>query len=244
MSIAESSRKFYNYVGALITQYGNNIPKLIDDSNKQIFSLRRKQTNYFKSLPLNKITTGRFYLINYDFNGSKLYCPIFAIDYRVSDKNKPNLYAINLDYLPFDYKRIYFGKLSEMYSQIFDGNDDSTDVFSENSLPVDFESIYNSLKNNGSFHFSISAFDIKKITECYLVSTNILHVLIFCHMRNVNIALMKETMKQYEDGTDKHTKLKKNIEELEKLGDGYDKDIIGYYKRLKQIESNYKLFDN
>ena len=237
-------KKFVHYVNALCNEYGNNLQLLVNDSNKQIFSMRKKQTPYFKSLPLNKILTGRFYLINYNFNGNNLYCPIFTIDYRVSTNNKPNIYAINLDYLPYDYKKLYFGKICENYKQIIESNNDQDDVMEEDSLPVNFEGIYNSLKGNGGFDFAISAFDITKINECFIASTNILHVLMFVHMRKINIALMKQNMENYQMDDIKLTKLKYTVEELQKMEEGYENDVKTYYKRLKQLENNYKLFDN
>ena len=61
-------------------------------------------------------------------------------------------------------------------------------------------------------------------------------------MRTVNIALMKDNMKNYEDNHEKSIKLKDTITKLEEMKESYDNDVKGYYKRLKQIESNYKLF--
>lgn len=194
--IKEQGKKFINYVDQLKNTFGD-LTSLIDETNIEIFRLRRNQTKEFKQINLNKIQIGRFYLISYNFNGNILYCPILSIDYRVSG-NKHILYAINLDYLPFQYKRLYFNKMYNTFEQIFNGNEDSDDVLLEDSLPLNFENVYNSLKDNGKFHYAISAFDITKIKECYLISTNLMYLTINMHMRKLNVALMKETMKNYE----------------------------------------------
>lgn len=38
--------------------------------------------------------------------------------------------------------------------------------------------------------------------------------------------------------------MKYSITEMEKMSESYDTDVAGYYKKLKQLESNYKLFEN
>ena len=242
--IESINKKFDYYVEALRGQFGNSLDSLVDASNKELFSMRRSQTDYFRTVSHDKINIGRFYLINYNYNGNTVYCPILAIDYRVSENNKHNLYAVNLDYLPFDYKYAYFNSMYNSYNSIFEKNIDAKTVLEETPLPVNFGVIFNSLKSAGGYEFAITAFDINKITECSLVSTNVLYLLIHTHMRKVNIALMKENMKNYENNHDKVIKLKNTIIELEKITDSYDTDVKEYYKRLKQIESNYKLFQN
>lgn len=240
--IESNDKRFMNYVSALRGQFNKNLDLLVKESNKELFSMRRNQNDNFKSININKINTGRFYLINYNYNGNNVYCPIFSIDYRISTNNKHNLFAVNLDYLPFEYKSMFFNNIYNNYSSIFDNNSDSKNVIEEKSLPINFELMFNLLKNGGGYEYAITAFDINKINECFLISTNILYVLIHCHMRSVNIALMKETMKNYEQGDDKFSKLKETISELEKMSESYDTDMKQYYKRLKQIENNYKLF--
>lgn len=240
--LEEKGKVFSYYIDALRGQFGD-MTSLVDACTKELFTMRSKQSQQFKRIPLNKIQIGRFYLINYNFNGSKLFCPIMSIDYRVSN-NKHILYAINLDYLPFDYKKIFFNKMSNNFEQMFSGNADTEDVLNEDSLPINFEGIYNALKDNGNFHYAISAFDILKIEECTMVSTNLLYILIHCHARKVNIALMKENMKNYENDKFIEDKLKYTIKELEDMEESFDTDVIGYYKKLKQLENNYKLFKN
>ena len=63
-------------------------------------------------------------------------------------------------------------------------------------------------------------------------------------MRKINIALMKQNMENYQMDEIKSNKLKYTIEELEKMEEDYNDDVKQYYKRLKQLENNYKLFEN
>ena len=241
--LKEKDKKFEYYVRALRGKFGNDLPSLIHESNKEIFLMRKNPTSWFTGCPLNDIKVGKFYLINYNFNGNKLYCPIFAIDYRVTDNNKHVIYAVNLDYLPFDYKMIYFNKLSIVYSQIFDKNNESNGVMEETPLPVKFETVYKTLEKNGGYHYSISAFDITKINECFVVSTSLMYLLIHVHMRPVNIALMKQLMEEYQEGSETKEKLKNLLNNLDESVKTYEEDVQSYYKKLRNIENNYKLFE-
>jgi len=242
--IEENGMSYEYYVEALRGQYGGDLGKLVFDCNKEVFAARKKQTPWFQSISLNNIQTGRFYLINYYYNGNKVFCPIFAIDYRVSEHNKHNLYAINLDYLPFDYKMVYFNKLYYLAQGIFEKNADVADVTKENRIPVNFEIMYKSLETNGGFNFAITAFDIQKITECYIVSTNLMYLITNVHMRPVNVALMKEMAQNYDEGTEPKMRLEKLLNEMDNMEETYDTDVKDYYKKLRQLETNYKLFDD
>jgi len=245
MSILNQERGhvFEYYVDALRGQFGNNLPQLIHESNKEVFRMRKKPNDNFMPVSLNKIQVGKFYLINYEFNGNKLFCPIFVIDYRITDKNNPVIYAINLDYLPFEYKKIYFNKMYNMVSQTFEYNSDAKNFMTEKPIKVNFEMIYNSLKSNGGFNFAISAFNLSKVNECYGVSTDLMYVMIHVHMRTINIALMKELSLRYENGSEEEEKLNKLISDLEQLIESYDTDVLSYYKKLRNIETNYKMFE-
>ncbi len=240
----EPGHPFDYYVRALRGQYNNNLQKLIEDCNKEIFFMRRNQTSWFMSVPHAKLQVGKFYLINYDFNGNKLYCPIFTIDYRLKESGKHVIYAINLDYLPFDYKVLYFNKLQDLTKQLFEFNADAPDFMREKAIPINFEQIYNTLKDNGDYNYAISAFDVTKLTEIFGVSTNLMYLMIHVHLRPVNVALMKTLMESYEKGTEEREKLEKIISELDNVYETYEEDVQNYYKKLKSIEANYKLFEN
>lgn len=240
----EKGKSFEYYVKSLRTKYGNDLKTLIYESNKDIFLLRRTPNNWFMNVPLSNLQVGKFYIILYDFNGNKLYCPIFTIDYRVTENNKHVLYAMNLDYLPFDYKLLYFSKMYENFSNIFESNKDSDNFISESPLPVSFEKIYKTLETNGKFNYCISAFDILKIKECWGVSTNYMYIMIHVHMRPVNISLMKKLSEQYDDISKERIKLTNIINNLDDAIETYEQDVQSYYKKLRNIENNYKLFED
>jgi hypothetical protein len=242
--IKEKGKRYQYYVQALRGQFGGDLPSLIFECNKELFWARKEQTDWFQSCPIDKIQVGRFYLINYYYNGNKVFCPIFTIDYRVSPHNKHNIYAINLDYLPFDFKMVYFNNLYNITEDIFEFNQDARDVFKEKRIPVNFEMMYKSLENNGGFNFAITAFDLNKILECYLVSTNLMYIITNVHMRPVNVALMKELAEQYDEGLEPKIRLEKLLNEMEEMSESYDTDVKDYYKKLRQLENNYKLFDD
>lgn len=241
--IEQPGYTFSHYVRALRGQFGNDLPSLIMACNRDMFGFRRSPTPWFMNIAHNRIQVGKFYFINYDFNGNKLYCPIFTIDYRVKESGKHVIYAINLDYLPFEYKLLYFDKLYNLANNIFSFNKDAQDFTQEQPIPVNFEQIYRTLKDNGDFNYAISAFDITKIVELYGVSTNLMYIMIHVHMRPVNIALMKELMQRYEEGAEERMKLGNLIDKLEEMQETYEEDVQTYYKKLRNLENNYKLFD-
>ena len=215
--INEPGHPFDYYVRALRGQFGNDLGLLIQASNREVFQLRKVPTVWFMNIAHNKLQIGKFYIVCYNFNGNQLYCPIFSIDYRVKESGKHVLYAINLDYLPFDYKMLYFNQLNLIYEQLFASNGDSPDFMQETPLPVNFEQIYNTLKNNGGYNFAISAFDITKITEIFGVSTNLMYLIIHVHMRTINVELMKGLMEKYEKGTEERDQHEKLVGELSEM---------------------------
>lgn len=241
--LKEKGKTFEYYVRALRKQYGN-LTALIFDCNKELFNLRRTNSPQFQKITPDKIQVGNFYHICYDYNSNKLYCPIWVIDYRVLESNKHVIYTVNLDYLPFDYKLLYFSNLYNKAESIFNYNDDAKEFTAEKPIPVKFQPIYDSLKNNGGYNFAITAFDLTKIKECYGVSTSLLYVLIHTHMRPVNVKLMKDLMNSYQEDSEQNKKLKKLITNLDDIVETYDNDIKSYYEKLKAFESNYKLFED
>jgi hypothetical protein len=242
--IQETGKRYEYYVRALRGQFGGDLASMIFECNKEVFWARKNQTPWFQSIAKNNIQTGRFYLINYYYNGNKVFCPIFAIDYRVSTHNKHNLYAINLDYLPFDYKMLYFNTLYNNAIDIFESNADENNVMNEKRIPVNFETIYRTLEKNGGYNFAITAFDINKILEIYIVSTNLMYLITNVHMRPVNVTLMKELSQQYDEGLEPKIRLDKLLSEMDDMTESYDNDVKDYYKKLRSLENNYKLFDD
>lgn len=246
---------FAIYCSGLIGQYNNNMKKLVDDSTNIIFNKIINPSNQVKKTINNEILIGKFYLIKYDYNGNKLWCPILVIDDRYNTQfQKRIIYALNLDYLPFKYKIIYFDKLLNIFSSIYQKNiniiDNENDVNSELPFKINFESIYKTLKDNGGFNYAITAFDYNKIVgvndgngEIYGISNTILSRFIFLNTKIINGRMMMEILKDNNIEKNKD-KIKEILKNYEKTIFQYDNDVKEYYQKLKLLENSYKLHDN
>jgi hypothetical protein len=247
---------FGDYCKALMGQYNDNIKRLVEDSTEMVFKLVIKTSNLQIRRVINStIVKGKFYMIQYNYNGNKLWCPIFVIDDRMSPElQKRIIYAINLDYLPYKYKIIYFDKLFKMFSNVIEknklNNNNGNSVNNETPMKVNFESIYTSLKNNGGFNYCITAFDYSKIVgmdkgdpQIYGVSTTILPRFIFINTKIINKRIMMDMLKDSEIEREKE-KMRELLMAYEKTIFDYDNDVKEYYEQLKLLESHYKIYEN
>ena len=55
--IEEKGKRYEYYVQALRGQFGGDLATLIFETNKEVFLARKNQTDWFQSLPHNKIQT-------------------------------------------------------------------------------------------------------------------------------------------------------------------------------------------
>jgi hypothetical protein len=241
--------KFQDYCGKLFGQYNNDIVKITKESTERIFYLIKNQNNEIKYS--KKLTIGKFYLIKYDFNDNKLWCPIFLIDDRYKpDIQKRILYAINLDYLPYAYRILFFDILFDSFRSIVEYNENDN-IDEEKPFPINFEEIYNLLKKNGDYEYTITAFDYLKIDgiikgspKIFSISTNFVPRFVFINTKIVNLKIMKD-LSIILDNYNIKNKLNNLIEEFEKIKENIDvNDQKEYYKKLKNLESKYKLFEN
>lgn len=245
---------FASYCNALLGQYNNSLKRLVEDSTEMIFNLvlRNPSLQVRKSKNIEK---GKFYLIQYNYNGNRLWCPIFVIDDRYSTElQKRIIYAMNLDYLPYKYKGMYFDKLFKVFAEIVEknkiNNDNGNSVNGELAFKVNFESVYNSLKNNGDFNYCITAFDFSKIVgfekgdiEIFGISTTIVHRLIFIDTKIINKRIMMDAMKESDIEREK-TKLAEILAAYEKTAFDYENDVKEYYEQLRLLENHYKIYEN
>ena len=235
--------RFSERARALIGQYNDDIVLLREDSTTELFTKAfRKPTSQIKPTNIKKLRKGAFFIIKYNYNGNKLWCPIMSIEYKVI-KNKNILYAINFDYLPYEYKIFFVNLLEKGNNKIFDKNVDIDDVLEEKTIPsTNFENVYKLLKNNGGKEYSITAFDILKIEKVYAVSTTILHRFIFLSTKYINGRLMLEKLKEVDD-IELKEKMEDKIRRYEELDKIYEEDVDRYYRSLKNFEQNLKLYD-
>jgi len=109
---------FTEEVRALYGQYNQNIKVIRNESTVELFTyILRDPNNQVRGTTINNMQIGKFYIINYNYNGNKLWCPILTIP-PVPNKNengilerqlklvnnKNVLFAVNFDYLPIMYK--------------------------------------------------------------------------------------------------------------------------------------------
>lgn len=252
----KANETFTSYCQGLIGEFRGNMKSLVVDSTELIFSFLKNNTLEFrKSYPEGTIIIGKFYLIRYNYNGNKLWCPIFVIDDRYNTElQKRIIYSINLDYLPYKYKIAYFDKMFKMFQSVITknikNNDNGRSVNEELPLKVNFESVYRSLKNNGGFNFCITGFDYSKIVgldkgdpQIYTVSTSLIPRFIFIDTKIANNRIMMDALKDSDIEKEKE-KLKEILNLYESVVKDYDNDIKEYYQKLKLIESKYKIYEN
>lgn len=250
------AESFATYCRSLIGQYNDNMKRLVEESTEMIFNLVMKNPNLQIRRTINgEIRIGKFYIIKYNYNGNKLWCPILVIDDRYNTELKKRIiYAINFDYLPYRYKIIYIDKLFKMFSSIIEknklNNDNGNNVNDEIPIKINFESIYRTLKDNGDFNYCITAYDYTKIVgvevgdvQIYGVSTTIMSRFIFINTKIVNQRIMMEALKNSEIEREKE-KLKELLELYKKTIFDYNNDVKEYYEQLKLIENHYKIYDN
>lgn len=251
----KGSESLATYCQALMGQYNGNLKRLVNDSTDMIFNKIKNPTLELRLSFNNNINIGKFYLIKYNYNGNKLWCPIFVIDDRYNaELQKRIIYAVNFDYMPYRYKIAYMDNIFKMFKSVIEKNkkinENGEDVNKEIPLKVNFESIYKSLKNNGGMNFAITGFDFMKIVgvdkgqgEIYGVSLGIIPRFLFIDTKIVNGRIMMEAIKDSEIDKEKE-KLSEILNMYDKVLKDYDNDIKEYYQKLKLIESHYKLYEN
>lgn len=240
---------FSEYCTALLGQYNNNLKNIIYDSTEMFLKLTKNPTHEFKKT--KDISNGKFYLIRYSYNGLPIWCPIFVIDQRYnSDTRKRIIYSINIDYLEYKYKILFFDllyyKQSEIVNKNIKLNDNEIKSIDESPFFVNFEYMYKLLKNNGEKHYSITAYDFNKIyglnngdPNIYCVSTVIIPRFIFLDPKIINSKVIQNMIIK-ENDIIKRRKLLELIEEMDNILKEYENDIDEYYKRIKLLENKYK----
>jgi len=230
---------FEQYVFGEIGFHGS-IQKYINDISKQLFELKRTPNlTEIMQVNLKKVVPHRFYLIEYNYNGNKIWCPILALDYKVIE-NKNILYAVNLEYLPPLFKIKYFNLLFSRMKQELTKIVDVDKLVEEKSLPINFDLIYNTLKNNGKMNYAVTAYDYLKINKAYLVSAKISNKLIMCDMKKFNSESMKDLFNKLPSSKERDT-LEDIIKIHDELIEEYQENSIEYHKKVASFEKHLKL---
>jgi len=231
---------FENYLYGSLGLESGSMQKFIYDKTNKLFELKRSPNfTEIENVSLNRVIPNHFYLIRYNYNGNKIWCPILALDYKVHN-NKNILYAINLEYLPPRYKIKYFNLLFSKISTQLEKISEANKLVEERTLPLSFEYIYKTLKSNGNMNYALTAYDYEKIVDSYLISIKIAPEIIMCDPKRYNSKSMKELFINL-PSSDEKSHLKEIIEEFDELVDKYQEDSIGYHKQVANFEKSLKL---
>ena len=250
--------KFSEEIRALYGKYEQNIKEIKNDSTVELFTYILKQPNIqVRPTSVSNMKIGKFYIIKYNYNGNKLWCPILTI-LPVPNKNesgilekqlkisgtKKIIYAVNFDYLPLKYKINLIETIINNNKDIYEKNKDKItggrNVLEESNFNVNW--IYKFLKANGNKNYAITAYDITKIEKIHEVSSTILQRFIFLDTYYINNRLMYDTLESISNENlriDFSEKIK-IYEEILKI---YDKDVEAFYKTLRNFEKNLKLIN-
>lgn len=250
---------FTEEVRAFFELYNKNIKVLRDESTLLLFTYILKDPNkQVRATNLRNVQIGKFYIIRYNFNGNKLWCPILTIppvpnknEEGILEKqlkiinNKNILYAINFDYLPIRYKAFLIESIIDNNRDRYDKNDDRIanggNVKEEFNFNVTW--IYRFLKINSNKTYAITAYDTSKIDKVFEVSSTILHRFIFLDTYYINNRLMYDTLSavQNEKLRGEFSNKIKIYEDILKM---YESDSEAFFKSLRSFEKNLKLVDN
>jgi len=250
--------KFTEEVRALFRQYAQNIKVIRTESTLEMFTyILRKPNNQVHATNLKNVQIGKFYIIKYNFNGNKLWCPILTIQ-PLKNKNEKGilerqlkiindkgvLYAVNFDYLPLKYKAFLIESIIDVNKDKYEKNENKISVGGKVKEEFNFNvnGIYNFLKKNGNKGYCITAYDISKIEKIFEISSTILQRFVFVDTYYINNRLMYDTLYniQNEKLKGEFSEKIKTFEEILKM---YEKDVENFYKALRNFEQNLKLFE-
>ena len=242
-------KNFKELIYGNLDMYNGNLTKMITDFTETIVKSRKSPNGTdSKSCNAKHILNGgtKFYIIEYNYNGNRILCPIMSLEFKIHDTNKVILYALQLEYLPPKYKMDLFSKLFDFSEtkKIFDLNSVNTDCVNEKGLPIASEAFYNILKTNGNMVFAITAFDASKIISVTSISTKLAKQMILCDLKKYNVISMTNALKNNDLAFNDNEKqrLREIIDQYINLIKEYKHDSIEYHKKLSGFERNLKLF--
>ena len=206
---------------------------------------------------MKKVQIGKFYIIKYNFNGNKLWCPILTIPPLPNKnekgilerqlkvvKDKNILFAVNFDYLPIKYKAFLIETIIKINQLSYEKNSDKISSGGKVKEELNFKVnwIYRFLKMYGKKNYAITAFDVLKIEKVFEVSSTILQRFVFLDTYYINRRMMYDTLNniQNEKLKNEFSNKIKTFEEILKL---YENDIEEFYKSLRNFEKSLKLIE-
>lgn len=235
---------FESYMVGLMSFYNNSMFNMVQSLTDDLFNMLDKSESKFSVLAVNdlkKLIPGRFYLIQYEYNGNKIWCPIFPLEYQIKEKHI--VYAINLEYLMPTYKIKFFNMIFKQQETLLTKvtNRKVNYIFDENPLTVNFKMIYDKLKSNGNMTFAVTAYNYMKIKKLYIISFKNIPYILMCDPKKYNRSSMKELFDVTEDKKFKDAQ-DKILKEYDKIIKEYNMDSVEYHKMLAAFEQKMKLF--
>lgn len=269
-------QSFYDDCYALLGEYNSNWKSCIYDSTDMIFKLTKNQNHEVLTTKPKNLIPGKFYLMKYEYISDKyftekymnnvsvpslkIWCPIFTLGFDESGKivtkyntnKKLILFAINLDYLPFKYRISLFDNIFNSNKDRFDKNKDlhlkGENCLNELPMKISATRLYNVLKSNGGYEFSLTAYDPDKINnflmgspELYTISTTIAQRFMFidCKLVNKNLIIDAYKDSKIDKEREKIGLLLKSFENILNDLESNEKEL---YKKLRLLENHFKLF--
>jgi hypothetical protein len=249
---------FTDEVRALYGQYEQNIKTIRSESTVELFTyILRTPNKQVRASSVSNMQIGKFYIIKYNYNGNKIWCPILTIP-PVPTKNeigvlerqlkisgqKKIIYAVNFDYLPLMYKISLIDNLIDNNSDRYTKNSDKITIGGtvKDEFNFNVKWIYRFLKNAKNKVYSITAYDISKIVEVYEISSTILTRFVFLDTYYINQRMMYDTLNNINDMS-LRSEFSDKIKMYEEIFKMYETDVEQFYKSLRVFEKNLKLID-
>ena len=267
---------FYEQCYALLGTYNNDMKSCVTDSTNILFSLVGNNNKEVMVTKQTRLLPGKFYILEYEYISDKyfvdkyidkkdvpsisIWCPVYVLGFRESNKivqrylknKKMIMYAINLDYLPFKYRIPLFDRIFKSNLDIIEKNKDlhfrGDNVLNEIPLQVESSKIYNLLKTNGGFEYSLTAYDPDKIIgfttgnpQLYTISTTLAQRFVFIDCKKLNMKNIIDTYKDSQIDKEK-TKLLEILSSFDKIMNDLESDEKTLFKKLRQLETHFDLF--
>lgn len=157
-----------------LLQNGNGIFENYVNNSLYFYNLYKKSTDEFKNINIDKIVPGGFYFFHYkDESNWMKWAPVFFSNYKKLS-NKIIFYCVNLNFIPLEARIILFDKFIT-----------EKDFENDDYLKVDYEGIYNVLREIG-FEYALMEFDASRIDLIHKVKLEVLpRFLYHQHPKNV-----------------------------------------------------------
>ncbi len=236
--------EFKDYCNALFGEYNNNIRVINKESTNRLMELIRDEN--LEVVKTKKIFIGKFYYLRYDYNGNKIWCPVFVLGEKYkTDTQKRIIEVINLEYLPYNIKIELFDILFDLNKDIISYNKDlnykNQNAEKEKQI-LNISERFNSLLDR--YKYSKTFYNFLKIKELYVISTNFAPRFMFVDTLLINLKSMRDLSLILED-YDMKNRLNIVMNELLSIQEDLNKgQYNNYLKRLRNLERKYKLFEN